>query len=72
MNTVADAVKGNEKVYLKIVGRNKMNDCDCRAETYYEGTAKNIPEKLLTCEVLEIGYSYGSRCSCIIIPYLEK
>ncbi len=72
MNTIADAVKGNEEVYLKIVGRNKMNDCDCRAETYFEGIAENIPEKLLTCEVLEIGYSYGSRCHCIIIPYLEK
>ena len=72
MNIVADAIKGNEEIYLKIVGINKMDNCDPMTEHYFEGLGKDIPEKLLTCEVLDVGYSYGSRCACIEIPYLNE
>ena len=68
--TVAECIEGcDPDIRVKIIGKNKDRDTDCRSETYFEGTVGEIPEYLKKAEVLRTGYSYGSQCSCIMVPF---
>lgn len=68
--TVAECIEGcDPDIRVKIIGKNKDRDTDCITETYFEGVVGDIPESLKKAEVLRTGYSYGSQCSCIMIPF---
>lgn len=68
--TVAECIEGcDPDIRVKIIGKNKDRDTDCMSETYFEGVVGDIPEPLKKAEVLRTGYSYGSQCSCIMIPF---
>lgn len=68
--TVAECIEGcDPDIRVKIIGKNKDSDTDCMSETYFEGVVGDIPEPLKKAEVLRTGYSYGSQCSCIMIPF---
>ena len=72
MITVHEIIKQNENVKVVVRGCNAADLCDCRDESYYEGMLADIPKHLLDCEVLETGYSYGSKCPIILIPYQRE
>ena len=68
--TVAECIEGcDPDIRVKIIGKNKDSDTDCMSETYFEGVVGDIPEPLKKAEVLRTGYSYGSQCSCIMVPF---
>ena len=68
--TVAECVEGcDPNIRVKIIGKNKDRDTDPMSETYFEGVVGDIPEPLKKAEVLRTGYSYGSQCSCIMVPF---
>lgn len=70
--TVAECIEGCDPyIRVKIIGKNKDRDTDCMSETYFEGVVGDIPEPLKKAEVLRTGYSYGSQCSCIMIPFSD-
>lgn len=68
--TVAECIEVcDPDIRVKIIGKNKDSDTDPMSETYFEGVVGDIPEPLKKAEVLRTGYSYGSQCSCIMIPF---
>ena len=68
--TVAECIEGcDPDIRVKIIGKNKNSDTDPMSETYFEGVVGDIPEPLKKAEVLRTGYSYGSQCSCIMVPF---
>lgn len=68
--TVAECIEGcDPDIRVKIVGKNKDSDTGPMFETYFEGVVGDIPEPLKKAEVLRTGYSYGSQCSCIMVPF---
>lgn len=68
--TVAECVEVcDPDIRVKIIGKNKDSDTDPMSETYFEGVVGDIPEPLKKAEVLRTGYSYGSQCSCIMVPF---
>lgn len=68
--TVAECIEGcDPDIRVKIIGKNKDRDTDPMSETYFEGVVGDIPEPLKKAEVLRTGYSYGSQCSCIMVPF---
>lgn len=68
--TVAECIEGcDPNIRVKIIGKNKGSDTDPMSETYFEGVVGDIPEPLKKAEVLRTGYSYGSQCSCIMVPF---
>lgn len=68
--TVAECIEGcDPDIRVKVIGKNKDSDTDPMSETYFEGVVGDIPEPLKKAEVLRTGYSYGSQCSCIMIPF---
>ena len=68
--TVAECIEGcDPDIRVKIIGKNKDSDTDPMSETYFEGMVGDIPEPLKKAEVLRTGYSYGSQCSCIMVPF---
>lgn len=68
--TVAECIEVcDPDIRVKIIGKNKDSDTDCMSETYFEGVVGDIPEPLKKAEVLRTGYSYGSQCSCIMVPF---
>lgn len=68
--TVAECIEGcDPSIRVKIIGKSKDRDTDCMSKTYFEGTVGEIPEYLKKVEVLCTGYSYGSQCSCICVPF---
>lgn len=68
--TVAECIEGcDPDIRVKIIGKSKDRDTDCMSETYFDGVVGDIPEQLKKAEVLRTGYSYGSQCSCIMIPF---
>lgn len=68
--TVAECIEVcDPDIRVKIIGKNKDSDTDPMSETYFEGVVGDIPEPLKKAEVLRTGYSYGSQCSCIMVPF---
>lgn len=68
--TVAECIEGcDPDIRVKIIGKNKDSDTAPMSETYFEGVVGDIPEPLKKAEVLRTGYSYGSQCSCIMVPF---
>lgn len=68
--TVKEVIADQEDMRLKITGRNKFSDTDPLEFTYYEGKLSEISENLMDAEVLSVGYSYGSKCPVISVPYM--
>ena len=71
MKKVIDVINQNENIVLQIIGINKDDACDCLSELYYEGSAQDIPDHLLDCEVLKVTRNFLSYRLCIAIPYIS-
>ena len=67
--TVKEVIADCEDMHIKIEGTNPLSDTDPLHYSYYDGFISEIPEGLLGAEVLYAGFSHGSNCPVICVPY---
>ena len=67
--TVQEVVADWEDMRIKINGANPLSDTDPLQYPYYHGLISEIPEKLLSAEVLFVGFSHNGDCPIIVVPY---
>jgi hypothetical protein len=70
--TINDIIENKDNDLSSIVevrGMNPFDDCSPLTELYFHGTLSDVPNSLLQCEVLSVGWLHGANCFCISIPF---